>query len=204
MSEADGRGANKQTLIEAGTTFKGSFASDCPIVVRGRVEGDLSGPSLTVSSTGVVSGTVKVTKLTSDGELSGEYDAEIVQLSGVVKDNTVIRAKTLEVKLSPERGRMQVVFGECDLEVGDVPSAEETLAAAEAAALPGAPVVDVAPSAAIAEAAAFAMGASPAEAEEEGAPKTDPPPAGAAEASEESSSRKRKREGRASGFPPQR
>jgi cytoskeletal protein CcmA (bactofilin family) len=121
-------GKKRETLIEAGTAFKGSFASDCPIVVKGRIEGDLSGPSLTVSSTGAVSGTVKVKELRSDGELSGEYDAEVVHLSGVVKDNTIIRAKHLEVKLSPERGRLQVVFGECELEVGDVPSKEDSLA----------------------------------------------------------------------------
>ena len=33
--------------------------------------------------------------------------------------NTVIRAKSLEVKLTPPEGKMQVVFGECNLEVGD-------------------------------------------------------------------------------------
>lgn len=144
----------QETLIEAGTTFKGSFDSDCPIVVKGRIEGELSGPSLTVSSTGAVSGKVKVKELRSDGELSGEYDAEVVQLSGTVKDNTVIRAKHLEVKLSPERGRLQVVFGECDLEIGDVPSKDESLAELERSAA-----------------------AERAESESAPGPKTDPPPA---------------------------
>ncbi len=32
---------------------------------------------------------------------------------GMVKDNTVIRAKSLEVKLAPASGKMQVIFGEC-------------------------------------------------------------------------------------------
>ena len=41
-----------------------------------------------------------------------------MQLSGTVKDNTVIRAKSLEVKLAPANGKMQVIFGECELEVG--------------------------------------------------------------------------------------
>ena len=41
-----------------------------------------------------------------------------MQLSGTVKDNTVIRAKSLEVKLQPANGKMQVIFGECALEVG--------------------------------------------------------------------------------------
>jgi cytoskeletal protein CcmA (bactofilin family) len=124
----------KQTLIEEGTKFTGSFASNCPIVVRGAIEGEISGPSLTVSSTGAVSGKVKVKELHSEGSLSGEYDADIVQLSGSVKDKTIIRTKQLEVRLTPERGRMQVVFGECELEVGDVPSKESAVAEARSTA----------------------------------------------------------------------
>jgi cytoskeletal protein CcmA (bactofilin family) len=120
----------KETLIEQGTEFKGSFASDCPIVVKGRVEGDISAPSLVVSRTGAVSGMVKVKELRSEGELAGEYDADSISLSGRVKDQTVIRARVLEVKLAPEAGRMQVVFGECALDVGDIPSKEDSVAAA--------------------------------------------------------------------------
>ncbi|MNC99653.1 hypothetical protein D3C83_180110 [compost metagenome] len=58
--------------------------------------------------------------ITSEGELSGEFEAESVRLSGSIKDNTIIRAKTLEVSLVSEGG-MQVVFGECELNVGDAP-----------------------------------------------------------------------------------
>ena len=61
---------------------------------------------------------MKVGEIYSYGELAGEFDAELVQLSGTVKDNTVIRAKSLEVKLTPADGKMQVIFGECSLEVG--------------------------------------------------------------------------------------
>jgi hypothetical protein len=61
---------------------------------------------------------VKVGEIRSQGELAGEFDADMVQLSGTVRDNTVIRAKSLEVKLSPPTGKMQVIFGECELEVG--------------------------------------------------------------------------------------
>jgi hypothetical protein len=68
---------------------------------------------------------VKAGELRSDGELSGEFDVEKVQLAGSVKDNTVIRAKSLEVKLAVSGSKMQVVFGECALEVGDQPSREK-------------------------------------------------------------------------------
>jgi cytoskeletal protein CcmA (bactofilin family) len=112
--------ADRKTLVEEGTQFKGSLASNCPVVVRGLVEGDVAAPSLTVSSSGAVHGKVKVDELRSQGELAGEFDADIVQLSGVVKDSTVVRAKSLEVKLTPANGKMQVVFGDCTLDVGDM------------------------------------------------------------------------------------
>jgi len=112
---------DKKTLVEEGTQFKGSLSSSCPVVVRGRVEGEVSAPSLTVSASGAVHGKVKVDELRSQGEIAGEFDADIVQLSGGVKDNTIIRAKSLEVKLSPANGKLQVVFGECTLDVGEGP-----------------------------------------------------------------------------------
>lgn len=118
----------RKTLVEEGTQFKGSLSSDCPVEVKGRIEGDLAAPALSVSSTGAVHGKVKVGEMHSQGELAGEFDADVVQLSGVVKDNTVIRAKSLEVKLAPANGKMQVIFGECELEVGSEQPAKETAA----------------------------------------------------------------------------
>jgi cytoskeletal protein CcmA (bactofilin family) len=118
--------SQKQTLVEEGTKFKGSLSSSCPIVVRGRIEGDVEAPSLTVSGSGAVHGKVRVGEMRSQGELAGEFDADIVQLSGTVKDNTVIRAKSLEVKLTPPTGKMQVIFGEVQLDVGDINASKET------------------------------------------------------------------------------
>ena len=60
----------------------------------------------------IVCGKVKVGEMHSQGELAGEFDAETVQLSGIVKDKTIVRAKSLELKLSPTNGKMQVVFGD--------------------------------------------------------------------------------------------
>jgi cytoskeletal protein CcmA (bactofilin family) len=117
--------SSRKTLVEEGTHFKGSLSSDCPIEVKGRVEGDLTAPALAVSVSGAVHGKVKVGEMHSQGELAGEFDADTVQLSGTVKDNTVIRAKSLEVKLSPANGKMQVIFGECELEVGSEQAAKE-------------------------------------------------------------------------------
>ena len=124
----------KQTLIEDDTEFKGVLSSKCPIVVKGSIEGEIAGPSLQVSATGSVSGQVKVGELRSEGVIAGQFDADVVQLAGTVKNDTVIRARTLEVRLQPANGRMQVTFGECELAVGDVPSKEDAVSGAGASA----------------------------------------------------------------------
>jgi cytoskeletal protein CcmA (bactofilin family) len=119
----------KRTLVEEGTEFKGSVSSTCPILVKGRMTGDVVAPSLEISATGAVNGRVKVGQIRSQGELSGEIDADVVQLSGTVKDRTVVRAKSLEVKLEADgASRMQVVFGECVLDVGDAPDRQAAIA----------------------------------------------------------------------------
>jgi cytoskeletal protein CcmA (bactofilin family) len=101
------------TLVEEGTEFRGSFASTCPIEVKGHVEGDLAAPALTVALSGAVHGKVRVEELRSQGEIAGEFDADVAHLSGVVKGNTVLRARSVEMKLEQGDKRMQVVFGEC-------------------------------------------------------------------------------------------
>ena len=131
MSEAKGTMGDRKTLVEEGTQFKGSLQSNCPIEVKGRIEGEVTAPALSVAVGGAVHGKVKVGEIRSQGELAGEFDADTVQLSGTIKDNTVIRARSLEVKLASGNGKMQVVFGECELEVGgDQPAAQPDAGAA--------------------------------------------------------------------------
>jgi cytoskeletal protein CcmA (bactofilin family) len=120
----------KRTLVEEGTEFQGTLSSRCPIDVMGRVKGDVTGPSIHISSTGVLDGTVKVSELHSEGELAGVVDADRVQLSGRVRDNTVIRASAIEVKLDRNDGKMEMVFGDCQLEIGAQPDKEAAIAAA--------------------------------------------------------------------------
>jgi cytoskeletal protein CcmA (bactofilin family) len=130
MNDKHGLPTGKHTLVEEGTEFKGTMSSSCPIVVMGKVEGDITGPVIHVTPSGVVSGVVKVKQLRSDGELAGEVEADTVEISGRVRDRTVIRARSLEVSLSVTKGGMQVVFGECELAVGDEPNKEAAVAAA--------------------------------------------------------------------------
>jgi cytoskeletal protein CcmA (bactofilin family) len=139
MNDKSGLPTGKHTLVEEGTEFKGTMSSSCPIVVMGKVEGDITGPVIHVTPSGVVSGVVKVKQLRSDGELAGEVEADTVEISGRVRDRTVIRARSLEVSLNVQKGGMQVVFGECELAVGDEPNKEAAIAAAMIPPAPAAP-----------------------------------------------------------------
>lgn len=111
----------KRTLIEEGTELKGTLTSSCPVVVLGRLEGQMTGPSVDVAESGVLSGRAKVKELRSRGELAGEFEADSVELSGRVHDKTIIRAKSLEVKLQRTDGRLELMFGECELAIGEAP-----------------------------------------------------------------------------------
>jgi cytoskeletal protein CcmA (bactofilin family) len=101
----------KRTLVEEGTQLKGSLTSTCPILVHGSVEGDLEGPSLNVSSTGTVKGTIVTGSLKSEGRISGHFDVESAQLAGTVEANSVITANSLDLRLSKTNGRLELTFG---------------------------------------------------------------------------------------------
>src|SRR3954463_8802524 len=116
--------AEKHTLVEQGTEFKGTMKSTCPVVVNGRIEGDLSAPELDVTATGTVQGNIKAERLSSRGVLSGNVDAGDLFLSGSIGSKTVIKAKNLEVKLPPGQGRLELTIGECSLDIGDEPTKE--------------------------------------------------------------------------------
>lgn len=122
-------GEMNETIIADGTVMKGSIASECPITVSGKVEGDLAAPSLTITPQGSVHGQVLVERLVSQGEISGDIEAKEVNLSGKVRDKTAIKARSLEVKLdAQDPDRLTITFGEVSLEVGeskDVSSSEE-------------------------------------------------------------------------------
>jgi cytoskeletal protein CcmA (bactofilin family) len=127
-------GNTKHTVVEEGTEIEGAIRSKCPITVSGAITGELAAPSLTVSSTGSVRGKVKVTELRSEGEIAGQIDAETVHLSGKVSDNTAIRASTLEVKLSQDGGKLNLTFGNVELNVGERPALAVPVAVPVAAA----------------------------------------------------------------------
>lgn len=125
--------AGRKSVIDEGTTFRGVVASSSTVQVLGVLEGEVTGPALEVDRGGVIIGKAKVAELRSHGELAGEFDADDVELWGKVRDQTVIRARSLLV--GPADGHPadgEPVFGECQIDVGDLPSKEQAVAQARA------------------------------------------------------------------------
>jgi len=91
--------------------------------VSGVVDGEFSGPCLVVTDSGSIHGKVRADELHSSGEIAGDIDVGVLQLSGRVRDNTAIRTKSLEVKLdSAGNDRLRLIFGTATLEVGAEPA----------------------------------------------------------------------------------
>ena len=124
----------KRTIIENGTEIDGAIKSQRPIILSGSVKGQVTAPSLEVTKDGMVKGTVKVSMFSCKGEVGGEVDAETVELSGRVCDATVIRSKSLDVKLAQGEGAMGVTFGNCELQVGELPAMKKEKPAASSKA----------------------------------------------------------------------
>ena len=142
-----GQAGTKRTVVEEGTEVQGTMASSCPIVVMGKIQGEISGPSMEIAESGKVAGRIKVTELRSRGELAGELEAESVELAGCVLDDTVIRARSLEVSAATGPS---VLFGECELSIGDEPDKQRAIDEATGAARPalGPPIPVMVPPAA--------------------------------------------------------
>ena len=133
------------SVIDQGAVFKGTITASSSVVVRGVLEGEITGPGLEVDATGVVVGHAKVTRLRSSGELEGTYEAEQAEVFGRLRDGVLIRADSLTVANSEDDTSTHVFFGECELEIGPLPSQEQ--AVNEALALAAASVAAPAPSA---------------------------------------------------------
>jgi cytoskeletal protein CcmA (bactofilin family) len=83
-----------RTIVDEGTKFKGALSSTSPILVQGTVEGDVSGPAVSVSASG----------------LAGSFDVDTAQIAGKVAKDTVVRASSVHLKLNAVDGRLEVRF----------------------------------------------------------------------------------------------
>jgi len=118
MSEENGQ--PRKTVVEEGTALRGALNSNGQVLVMGRVDGEVSGVAVEITESGAVSGRVRTPALRSRGELRGEISADDVEISGHVLDDTVIRAQALAVTI-PGPGGAAVLFGDCELEIGEAP-----------------------------------------------------------------------------------
>ncbi|HVR62097.1 MAG TPA: polymer-forming cytoskeletal protein [Polyangia bacterium] len=122
----------RDTIVEEGSTLRGSLASRGRILVMGRLDGDIDSPAVEVTETGALSGTIKAGVLRSRGALGGLLEANEIDLGGRVLDETVIRARDLAVALGSEGEGAQ--FGDCEIVVGDEPDRERAVSDAQAPA----------------------------------------------------------------------
>jgi cytoskeletal protein CcmA (bactofilin family) len=120
MSDTDER-----MVIEGGAEIEGSLRSTCDVQLDGTIKGELLAPAVEVGPAGSLHGCAKVERFVSRGEISGEIDARHVELSGKVGDQSVIRCKTLNVRLAQPGRHAGVVLGDCQLHVGDKPAERE-------------------------------------------------------------------------------
>ena len=117
----------KKTLVEEGTEFSGKLKAKCRVVVKGEIDGELEAPAVDVADTGSVTGTLKAQRVTSHGAIKGTVEVDDITLAGKVHSDTTIRAKTLEVKPAMQAGELQVTFGDCVLEIGDMSADQPTV-----------------------------------------------------------------------------
>jgi hypothetical protein len=110
----------KQTVVEAGCEFKGSLTSSCAVIVNGTIDGQVHAPTLNVSNTGALLGSVKTKTLRSQGTLSASVDADEVFLSGAIRSKTVIKTRRLEMRIaSSNDSQLEVNFAASVLEAND-------------------------------------------------------------------------------------
>jgi cytoskeletal protein CcmA (bactofilin family) len=100
----------KKTIVEEGTELRGSINASCPVVVQGTVQGEVTGPSVEISATGRVSGQTTSGTLNSNGHVAGEVDVDVARLAGEVAPTTVVRASSLDLKLTHPTGKFELRF----------------------------------------------------------------------------------------------
>jgi cytoskeletal protein CcmA (bactofilin family) len=100
------------TIVQDGTDFRGDFTSNCPIVVNGRIQGDVKAPAVTVTSSGVLQGRVEAKTIACRGSVSGVLEADAIELSGDIAQNTIVRAQRLRLNIESTSGRIELAFGQ--------------------------------------------------------------------------------------------
>jgi cytoskeletal protein CcmA (bactofilin family) len=107
-----GSRAEPTTIVAEGTDFTGDFTSSCPIIVNGKIDGNVKAPAVTVTHSGQVHGSVEAKTIACKGSVSGVLEADTIELSGAIARNTVIRAQRLKLNIESTSGRIELAFGQ--------------------------------------------------------------------------------------------
>ena len=105
-----GSRAEPSTIVEEGTYFRGDFISSCPIVVNGRIEGDVRAPAVMVTPSGALQGKIEAKTISSTGSVAGVLEADAIELSGAIARDTIIRAQRLNLDVESTSGRIELAF----------------------------------------------------------------------------------------------
>ena len=100
------------TIVEEGSEFRGNFTSSRPIIVNGRIEGDVRAPAVMVTNSGAIQGNVEAKTISCRGSAAGVLDADTIELSGAIAQNTVIRAQRLNLNIVSTSGKIELAFGQ--------------------------------------------------------------------------------------------
>ena len=104
-------GPEPATIVQDGTDFRGDFTSKCPIIVNGRIQGDVKAPTVTITNSGVLQGKVEAKTIACRGSVSGVLEADAIELSGDIAQNTIVRAQRLRLNIESTSGRIELAFG---------------------------------------------------------------------------------------------
>jgi len=105
-----GSGVEPRTIVDEGTSFTGDFISSCPIVVNGRIEGDVKAPAVTVTTSGALQGKIEAKTISCRGSVAGVLEADVIELTGAIARDTIVRAQRLNLDVESTSGKIELAF----------------------------------------------------------------------------------------------
>jgi cytoskeletal protein CcmA (bactofilin family) len=121
-----GSRAEPTTIIEEGTLFRGEFTSRGPVLVNGRLEGDVKAPAVTVTTSGALHGKVEAKTISCRGSVSGVLEADAIELTGAIARDTIVRAQRLNLDVESTSGRIELAFNQAvTVQTSKFPPADE-------------------------------------------------------------------------------
>ena len=113
-------------LVGEGTHCRGEFASRHPVIVHGRIEGDVKAPTVTVTASGALQGRIEAKTISSTGSVAGVLEADSIELTGAIAQDTIVRAQRLSLDVESTTGRIELAFNQAvTLRTSKYPPPEE-------------------------------------------------------------------------------